>query len=130
MKTKTFTEEQLELSQAILDEKDHKKRWRMVHDLTRETNPKAKREQDKQAKALAKVRKEKLYNTGKTGAAGMKFSVSMPNITYQALVASDDAATGTSMLRAPEKQKYITKDATNQIARDLAEVFPEYKVSD
>lgn len=130
MDTKTFTEEQLELSQAILDETDHKKRWRMVHDLLRQTNKIARREQDKQAKAMKKVREAKVYNTAGGGAAGMRFGVSVPNVTYQAIVESDMMVEGTSRLRAPEKQKYITKDATNQIVKDLEEVFPEYKASE
>jgi hypothetical protein len=131
---KQHTEKNLELSQAILDEKDYKKRWRMVHDLLRKTNPVAKKEQDKQQRALTKVREAGLYNSReKRRNAGLKFAVSIPNVTWQALVAADEASTGKlSILTHTDKKntnKYKTKDATNQIARDLMEVFPEYRVS-
>lgn len=126
MKTDITEKQQLylERSQAILDETDPTVRWRMVHDLLREVNNKAKREQDKQAKAMAKVREEKIYNNKLApGGAGLKFAVSIPNITWQALVAVD------GRLKNPEKNKGLTKNATNELARELARVFPEYKAS-
>ena len=130
MAKQKYSTEQHKQIIAIFKEKDDVKRWRLIHDLLRETNPKAKREQDRQAKALKKVREEGLYNNKEVrGAAGLRFSVSIPNTTYQALVEMDIATRGKSSLRNPEKQKYETRNATNKIAQKLSRAFPEYRVS-
>lgn len=118
------------LAQAILDEKDTVKRWRMVHDLLRLQNKKARKEQDKQAKAMADVRKHKIYNRRKARKGQLRFGVSIPNMTWNALVDTDILVTGTSVLRDPKKDEFTDKKATNQIVRDLAKAFPEYKASD
>lgn len=129
MKSK-YSEEAAQLADAIIKEKDDVKRWRMTHDLLRLQNKKAKREQDKQAKAMAEVRKTKLYNNRKARRGRLRFGVSIPNITWQALVETDMLVTGTSVLKYPDKEAYQDKKATNKIVRDLAKAFPEYKASD
>lgn len=130
MTKQKYSTDQHELIIAICKEKDDVKRWRLIHDLLRMTNPKAKREQDRQAKALKKVREEKLYNNKEVrGAAGLKFSVSIPNVTYQALVEMDIATQGKSILLDPAKQKFETRNATNKVAQKLSRAFPEYRVS-
>lgn len=118
------------LAQAILEEKDTVKRWRMVHDLLRLQNKKARKEQNQQAKAMADVRKHKLYNTRKARKGQIRFGVSIPNITWQALVETDILVTGTSVLKDPKKDEYQDKKATNKIVQDLAKAFPEYKASE
>lgn len=129
MKSK-YSEEANNLAQAIIDEKDHMKRWRMVHDLLAKQNKKAKREQEKQAKAMAAIRKAKLYNNRKARRGQLRFGVSIPNITWQALVHTDILVTGESILKDPKKGEHLTPDATNKIVKELATVFPEYKASD
>lgn len=130
MEKQKYTKGQHKKLIAIFEEKDDVKRWSLIHDLVREVNPKAKREQDKQAKAMSEVRNAKLYNNKKNlGAAGLKFSVSIPNVTYQALVELDQAVTGKSKLREPEKNRFKSRSATNVISRNLSKALPEYKAS-
>jgi len=118
------------LAQAILEQKDPVKRWRMVHDLLALQNKKARKEQKQQAKAMADIRKAKLYNTRKARKGQLRFGVSIPNITWQALVETDILVDGTSVLKDPKKDEYQDKKATNKIVRDLAQAFPEYKASE
>jgi hypothetical protein len=129
MKSK-YSEEANSLADAILREKNAVKRWRMVHDLLRLQNKKARKEQNQQAKAMADIRKNKLYNTRKARHGRLVFGVSIPNVTWQALVEADIIATGTSVLKYPDKEHYKDKKATNKIVRDLAKAFPEYKASE
>lgn len=129
MKSK-YSDEHNALAQAVLDEKDHIKRWRLVHDLLRATNKKARKEQTQQAKAMAEIRRQKIYNNRKARRGNLRFGVSIPNMTWQALVETDILVTGESVLRDPKKDEYQDKKATNKIVRDLAKVFPEYKASE
>jgi hypothetical protein len=129
MKSK-YSKESNSLAEAILKEKDDIKRWRMIHDLLRIQNKKARKEQDKQAKAMADVRRLKIYNTRKARKGQLRFGVSIPNITWQALVESDILVKGSSVLKDPKKDEHLTKNATNRIVQDLATAFPEYKASD
>lgn len=128
MKSK-YSEDSNALAQAILEQQDDVKRWRMVHDLLRIQNKKARKEQNQQSKAMADVRKHKLYNTRKARKGQLRFGVSIPNITWQALVETDILVKGTSVLKDPKKDEYKDKKATNKIVQDLAKAFPEYKAS-
>lgn len=109
--------------QAIWDEPDNTKRWRMAADLAREMNPEVKKEQDKQIKAMAEVRRLGLYRKTKTKKMGLKFAVSIPSMTFTVLSTVDPS------LRNIDKSEWTTRDGSNQIARDLARVFPEYRAS-
>ena len=123
-------EEYLDRCQEILDEPDRYKRWRMAADLAREINSKVKREQDKQAKAMEKVRKLKLYNQGPKGKAGLKFSLSIPNMTWRLMVAVDPELSNIDKKAEANKYKDPRKDATNELVRKMVEVFPEYRVNE
>ena len=121
-KKQAYTPEQSKRLDAILNEPDNTKRWRMVADLAREMNPKVKKEQDYQIKAMADVRKNKLYRrTRRKGQ--LKLAVSIPPLTFQAMVGVDPT------LMHLDKEDFLTPDATNHQARELARVFPEYRAS-
>lgn len=123
-------EEYLDAMGKIISEKDHKLRWRMIADISAELNPKVRNEQRKQIKAMAEVRETDLYNSTKAPLkSGLKFVVSMPPLTYKAICDIDEVLEGKSILRFTNKTKYLTRNATNKLARELAEVFPEYKAS-
>lgn len=123
-KTKNY-----KIAEEIVQEKDYKKRWRMVHDLLGKTNPKALKEQKAQKKALEKTRENKVYNTGETGDMGLKFGVSIPRMTWQAMVGVDEMLDGESRLFDTKKGEGKNKSSTNSLVQDLKEVFPEYRVS-
>jgi len=130
MEKQKYTKAQHKKVIAIGTEKDDVKRWRMIHDLLRETNPKARREQDKQAREMQKVRDEKLYNQKLVKEeGGLIFRVSLPRATYSALVESDLMLLGKSILLDPQKARHLDPRATNKIARKLSRAFPEYRVS-
>lgn len=131
MKTKTkFTEEQHNRLKAIMQEEDDVKRWKAFGEFLKETNPKARREMTKQARAMAAIRKEGVYNDKKVkGEAGLKFGVSIPSTLWNGLVALDYTSFGVSQLATPDKQNFKTKTATNEIVKKLSRAFPEYKAS-
>lgn len=120
---------QIEADRAMR-EQDRVTRWRKVHDLLRKHNKKARKEQDAQAKAMAEVRRNKVYDNHIARRGNLRFGVSIPNITWQALVEADILVTGESVLKDPKKDEYLDKKATNKIVRDLAKAFPQYKASE
>lgn len=103
--------------------------WKAVYALLRYKNKKARKEQDKIAEECAYVRKEKRFKKTKTKELGLRFGVSMPPITWNALVEADRIAFSRSDLYDTDKEEYQTKDATNAIVKDLEKAFPQYKVS-
>lgn len=122
-KTPKQVDKELELSQAILDETDVEKKWRLAADYARLVNPEVKKEQDYQIKACADVRRLGLYKKGKTKEMGLKLAVSIPPMTFNVLSLVDPG------LRNIDKGDWSTRDGSNEIAQKLARVFPEYKVS-
>lgn len=129
MKSK-YSKDTNSIAQTILDEKDATKRWRLVHDLLREQNKAARKEQNQQAKAMADIRRQKVYNRRKARRGQLRFGVSIPQLTWQALVETDFMVDGDSVLKNSDKEEQTDIKATNKIVRDLAEAFPEYKVND
>lgn len=108
---------------------DRAAHWKAVYDLLRTTNKKARKEQDKIAEECASVRKDKMFKKSKSKTMGLRFGVSMPPMTYNALVEADTLAYGHSDLRETDKESFQTKDATNSVVKDLEKAFPMYKVS-
>lgn len=103
--------------------------WKAVYNLIRHQNKKARKEQDKVAKEVAEVRAEKIF-TKRSKVMGLKFGVSMPEMTWDALVKADTIAFGRSDLRETNKEDHIDGvKGSNQIVRDLAKAFPQYRVS-
>lgn len=123
-KTKNFI-----LAEDIVNETDYKKRWRKIHDLLGKTNPKALKEQKAQERALKKVRESKVYEKKEKGAMGLKFGVSVPRMTWQAIVGVDEMLDGKSRLFDTAKKESKDRSATNGLVQDLREVFPEYRVN-
>lgn len=123
MKQTEPNELHLQLAQAVLEAKTQEEKWRLAADFAREVNPDVKKEQDYQIKACADVRRLGLYKKDKTKTMGLKFSVSIPPMTFNVLSIVDPS------LRNIDKTEWSTKDGSNEIARKLADTFPEYKVS-
>lgn len=121
-KTKKYTPKQLEQLGAVLAEPDATKRWRLIADFAREANPHVKKEQDIQSKACKEIREAKLYRSSRKKGQ-IRFTVSIPPLTYEAMVAVDPE------LIHLNKEDYYSPSATNKQAKDLARVFPEYRVS-
>lgn len=110
-------------------EMDRVLRWKKIHALLRKQNKKARQEQDKIAKECREVREEGIFKKEKSKIMGLRFGVSLPPMVYNALVMADRVIDGHSDLANPEKEDYLTRDATNQIVKDLAKAFPQYKVT-
>lgn len=108
---------------------DRAAHWKAVYDLLRATNKKARKEQDEVAKDCESVRKDKMFKKTKSKTMGLRFGVSMPPTTYNALVEADTLAYGHSDLRETDKESFQKKDATNAVVKDLEKAFPQYKVS-
>lgn len=113
----------------VMREEDRVLRWKKIHKLLRTQNKKARQEQDKIAKECKSVREEGIFRRDKTEVLGLRFGVSLPPITYHALVQADRIIDGHSELAEPSKEEHLTQDATNQIVKDLEKAFPQYKVS-
>lgn len=119
-----------ELAQKIIDCKDDRvKRWKLVHELLRKQNKKARKEQDTVAKDAKYFRDEKLIKKTKTEVMGLRWGVALPPTTYTALVQSDILIYGKSDLQHPDKEADIDLKSTNKIVKDLEKAFPQYKVS-
>lgn len=103
--------------------------WKAVHKLLRHQNKKARQEQDKIAKECKEVRQEKIFKKTPSSKMGLRFGVSMPPLTWNALVEADRLAYGRSDLYNTDKEDYSDKKATNQVVKDLEKAFPQYKVT-
>lgn len=108
---------------------DRVRHWKAVYKLLRYTNKKARREQDKIAKEAKEVRQAKVVRTDKTEKMGLRWGVSLPPMTFNALVEADRIAYGRSDLREYNKEADKTPQGSNQIVRDLEKAFPQFKVS-
>ena len=60
---------------------------------------------------------------------GLKFGVSVPRMTWQAIVGVDEMLDGKSRLFDTAKKESKDRSATNGLVQDLREVFPEYRVN-
>lgn len=110
-------------------EEDRVLRWKKVHDLLRTHNKKARKEQDAIAKDCAYFRKEGLIKKDNTEIMGLRWGVSLPPMTYHALVQADRLIDGKSDLASPDKEATLDLKGSNKIVRDLEKAFPQYKVS-
>ena len=129
MQTKYNTKSN-ELAQQIIDCKDDRvKRWKLVHDLLRKQNKKARQEQNKTAKDAKYFRDNKLVRKDKTKTMGLRWGVALPPTTYTALVQADVLVFGKSDLQHPDKEATLDLKGSNKIVKDLEKAFPQYKVS-
>lgn len=129
MKTKYDTKTN-NLAQKIIDCKDDRvKRWKLVHDLLRKQNKKARKEQDITAKDAKYFRDNKLIRKDKTEIMGLRWGVALPPATYTALVQADVLVLGKSDLQHPDKEATLDLRGSNKIVKDLEKAFPQYKVS-
>lgn len=110
-------------------EMDRVLRWKKIHALLRKNNKKARKEQDKTAKECAEFRSEGLVRTDKTELMGLRWGVSLPPMTYHAIVQSDRVIDGHSELANPNKEAYMDLKGSNQLVKDLEKAFPQYKVA-
>lgn len=128
MKTKYDTKTN-DLADKIINEKDRVKRWKLVNELLRKQNKKARKEQDQVIKDAKYFRDEKLIKKTKSDVMGLRWGVALPPTTYTALVQADLLVTGHSDLQHPDKEETLDLKGTNKIVRDLEKAFPQYKVA-
>lgn len=125
VEVKPKTKEDIAKEQALVDElakeTDRERAWRLTADLARVINPYIAAEQDYQAKACAEVRKAKLYKKSKK--SGLRLSVSIPPMTFNALSVADPE------LRNIDKSEWLKQDGSNDIVQALERTFPEYRVA-
>lgn len=112
-----------------LRELDRVRRWKKVHDLLRNNNKKARKEQDETIKDAKYFRDKHLIKKEKTETMGLRWGVAIPPMTWSMLIKADIIATGHSDLAAPDKEDSIDLKGSNQIVKDLEKAFPQYKVS-
>lgn len=130
--TKTYTDKAYELADEVIkaaESGDRVRHWKAVYALLRHQNKKARAEQDKIAEECASVRKDKIFKKTKSKTMGLRFGVSMPPMTWNALVEADRIAFGRSDLFNTDKEEYQTKDGSNVIVKDLERAFPQFRVS-
>ena len=117
-------------AQKIIDCKDDRvKRWKLVHDLLRKQNKKARKEQDTVIKDAKYFRDNKLIRKDKTEVMGLRWGVALPPTTYAALIQADLLVFGKSELQHPDKEATIDLKGSNKIVKDLEKAFPQYKVA-
>jgi hypothetical protein len=122
--TKTHT-----TADHVMREEDRVTRWKKIHDLLRKQNKKARKEQDVTAKDCAYFRKHGLVRKDKTDKMGLRWGVSLPPMTYHAIVQADRLIDGHSDLANPDKEATESLRGSNKIVKDLEQAFPQYKVS-
>lgn len=126
--SKFDTKQQTE-ADHVMRELDRVKRWKKIHDLLRKQNKKARKEQDTVAKDCAYFREHGLVKKDKTEKLGLRWGVSLPPMTYNAIVQADRLIDGHSDLANPNKEDYQDIKGSNEIVRDLERAFPQYKVA-
>ncbi|MCA9333777.1 hypothetical protein KC963_01905 [Candidatus Saccharibacteria bacterium] len=128
-KNSDFDEKTHKEADFIMREMDRVVRWKKIHDFLRKNNKKARKEQDKVAEDCQVVREEGWFKKDKSKVMGLRFGVSLPPMVYNAIVQSDRLIDGHSELADPDKESYSELSGSNQIVRDLAKAFPQYKVT-
>lgn len=123
------TDQFQKLADEAMRELDRVKRWKKIHNLLRKTNKKARKEQDTTAKDAKFFREKGLVKTDKTENLGLRWGVSLPPMTYNAIVTADTVINGISDLQYPDKEEDQDIKGTNQIVKDLEKAFPQYKVT-
>jgi hypothetical protein len=118
-----------ETADKLMRENDRVKRWKKIHSLLRTQNKKARKEQDQIAEDCASVRAEKIFKKTPSSKMGLRFGVAMPPMTWNAIVAADRLIYGKCDLSETDKESYLSKNATNQVVKDLEKAFPQYKVT-
>lgn len=113
----------------VMREMDRVIRWKKIHALLRRQNKQARKEQDKTAEDCKYFREHGLIRKDKSKILGLRFGVSLPPMTYQALVQADRLIEGHSELANPSKEEHSDIKGSNQIVKDLAKAFPQYKVN-
>ena len=130
---KKFDKKANELSNKVIkaaESHDRAAHWRAVHDLLRHLNKKARKEQDEVSKDCKAFRDAKVVKKEKSKIMGLRWGVSLPPMTYNALIEADLVAFGKSDLQNYDKEgddAGIT--GSNGIVKDLEKAFPMYKVS-
>ena len=128
--TSKYNKTQNDLAQAIIDCKDDRvKRWKLVNELLRKQNKKARKEQDEVIKDAKYFRDNKLIRKDKTKVMGLRWGVAIPPTTWTALVQADILVMGKSELQHPDKEATLDLKGSNKIVKDLEKAFPQYKVS-
>ena len=114
----------------VMRELDRVLRWKKIHSLLRKQNKKARKEQDTTAADCKFFRENGLVRSDKSEKMGLRWGVSLPPMTYNAIVAADRLISGHSDLANPDKEGSILGvTATNQLVKDLEKAFPQYKVA-
>jgi len=110
-------------------ELDRVLRWKKIHALLRKQNKKARKEQDVTAEDCKFFRQNGLIKSDKTEKLGLRWGVSLPPMTYNAIVAAERLTFGHSELANPDKEADLDLKGSNQIVKDLEKAFPQYKVA-
>jgi len=124
-----FDKKRHETADKLMREEDRVTRWKKIHSLLRKQNKKARKEQDDTAADCASVRAEKMFKKTPSSKMGLRFGVAMPQMTWNAIIASDRLIYGSCDLAETNKEEYLDKNATNQVVKDLEKAFPQYKVT-
>lgn len=128
-KTTKYQKETHVAADHAMREQDRVIRWKKVHDLLRKNNKQARKEQDQTIKDCASVRADGIFKKDKSKIMGLKFGVALPPMTYDMLVMADRLIEGHSELSNPSKEDHKHISGSNQIVRDLAKAFPQYRVT-
>lgn len=110
-------------------ELDTVKRWKKIHALLRKTNKKARIEQDEVARDCKFFREEGLVKKTKSEKMGLRWGVSIPPMTWNAIIHSDLVINGHSDLQHPDKEGGLDLNSSNEIVKQLEKAFPQYKVT-
>lgn len=122
MKTNQKTEkEKLDAQLKAILEMQPPKRWRAMADFARAINPLVRTEQDAQIEVVKGLRLEQTNKFG-AGKSGLRHGVSIPQLTWMAIVSVDPELQDTDLVTTNRATQ------TNRLVRQLARVFPEYKV--
>lgn len=128
-KDTAFDEKTNREADEIMRELDRVVRWKKIHAFLRKQNKKARKEQDKVAEDCKYARDHGWFKKEKSEHLGLRFGVSLPPMVYNAIVQSDRLITGKSDLAEPDKEASSDLKGSNQIVKDLAKAFPQYKVT-
>lgn len=109
---------------------DRARHWKAVYELLMHQNKEAREEAELIAKEAQEVRKAKVVKKTKSKKMGMRWGVSIPPMTWNALVEADRLAYGRSDLKEYDKESdKVGITGSNQIVKDLELAFPQFKVS-
>ena len=98
------------------------KQWKAAQQFALDINPSLAKEHEQHLRELEELREELNNPSARSASGNIRFSLSIP-VTIMTVIQRFDPE-----FMQWDKRKFKTADGSNQMARKLMKVFPEYRI--